>query len=222
MNFVKLPTGYKLLEYIESNGTQWINTGIVPDKNTKVIMDFQLTNPDSTNQCIFGVPGQYSFRWYGPSSFFRANGSNSKNFPTSIDSNVRHIVEQTGTTSTIDNTYSVTITAATSIKRKLGIFAMNQAKTAQFADVRLYSMQIYSSETMVRDFVPCKNSLGEVGLYDSVDNVFYSNSGTGTFIAGPVLPNSNVLIKVNDIWNIGQSYVKIDGDWKFVTNIIKL
>ena len=38
-----LPDGYTKLEYIESSGTQYINTGIVPKTTTRVVVDFSLT-----------------------------------------------------------------------------------------------------------------------------------------------------------------------------------
>ena len=36
------------------------------------------------------------------------------------------------------------------------------------------------------DFIPCyRNSDGEIGLYDSINDIFYTNQGTGTFTKGP-------------------------------------
>ena len=32
--------------------------------------------------------------------------------------------------------------------------------------------------------IPCKNPSNEIGMYDLVNDVFYSNAGTGSFIAG--------------------------------------
>lgn len=53
----------------------------------------------------------------------------------------------------------------------------------------MYSCKIYDNETLVRNFVPCKNASGAVGLYDTVGAQFYANAGTGTFTAGPeILP----------------------------------
>lgn len=55
--------------------------------------------------------------------------------------------------------------------------------------MRLYSCKIwktiaYEGTPLVRDFIPCKNASGDVGLWDDVNSVFYGNAGTGTFIAG--------------------------------------
>ena len=42
---------------------------------------------------------------------------------------------------------------------------------------------------LVRDFTPCKNPSGEVGLYDYVTKQFYGNAGSGTFIPGEEVTN---------------------------------
>ena len=39
---MSLPNGYKRLEYIDSDGTQWINTEFKANENTRVVCDFQL------------------------------------------------------------------------------------------------------------------------------------------------------------------------------------
>jgi hypothetical protein len=65
------------------------------------------------------------------------------------------------------------------------LFALNVAGVA--ADItssRCYSCKIYDNGILVRDFVPCKNTAGEVGLFDLVGNKFYGNNGAGNFIAG--------------------------------------
>jgi hypothetical protein len=67
--------------------------------------------------------------------------------------------------------------------------------------MRLYSCKIwkttaYEGAPLIRDFIPCKNASGEVGLWDDVNSVFYGNAGTGTFIAGelPALTAHKTLI----------------------------
>ena len=38
-----LPSGYTQYEYIESSGTQYIDTGFKPNQNTRTVIDFQAT-----------------------------------------------------------------------------------------------------------------------------------------------------------------------------------
>ena len=39
-----LPSGYTQLTYIASSGSQYINTGVVPQSNSRLVCDFQYTS----------------------------------------------------------------------------------------------------------------------------------------------------------------------------------
>ena len=186
----KLPSGYTELEYIESTGTQYINTGYIPTANTKVTMDFQLTAAGSANVCLFGVVGQFSFRWFGRGSVFRSNGANNVDFPKGIPALDRHSVEKTATKATLDKTKSVT-TAVGNVSNTLYLLAQRGPSAAQnFSRAKLYSCQIYENNALIKDFVSCKTASGAVGLYDTVEGQFYANAGTGTFTSGPeIIPD---------------------------------
>ena len=184
---VTLPEGFAQVEYIQSDGSEFFDTGIVPDANTRVVMDFQLVTAGSTNQCLFGVVGQFSFRWYGSGSAFRSNGSNSVNFPTSISATDRHIVDKTAIKTTIDRDFSVTTTAG-NCTLPLYLLAQKASSGAtNYAKAKLFRCQIFNGDAFARAFVPCKNPTGTVGLYDLVGGKFYGNAGTGSFTAGPVV-----------------------------------
>ena len=49
-----LPDGYVQLEYIQSSGTQYIDTGFKPNQDTRVTMDFQLLNENGW-RVLFGA-----------------------------------------------------------------------------------------------------------------------------------------------------------------------
>ena len=52
---------------------------------------------------------------------------------------------------------------------------------------KLYKFKIYESDVLVHDFIPAKiktNSDDIICLYDKVTNEFFTNAGTGSFIAG--------------------------------------
>lgn len=53
--------------------------------------------------------------------------------------------------------------------------------------MNLYSCQIYDNGTLIRDYIPCQTTAGEIGLWDDANSVFYGNAGTGAFSAGPVV-----------------------------------
>ena len=66
----------------------------------------------------------------------------------------------------------------------------NQGKTAvnRFCEAKLYYFKLFVEGTLVRDMVPCINYTNSiVGLYDLVNDVFYSSPNGNAFVAGPVV-----------------------------------
>jgi hypothetical protein len=61
-------------------------------------------------------------------------------------------------------------------------------KTDCMGTQRTKSCKIYDNNVIIRDFVPCiRKSDNVAGLLDKVNDVFYTNAGTGTFLTGAVV-----------------------------------
>ena len=188
-----LPSGYTKLEYIESSGTQYIDTGVsrFPAQSTRVILD---VNWLSGLGCYFGCT-QSQRNWYVEafqstkiySGFL--DESRSADIATVIG---RYTVDKNGTSTNVNGVKIDHAGANTSILKSIYLLANNGSSgVSGIADAaRIYSCKISSSSGLIRQFVPCKNSSGEVGLYDEVNDVFYGNAGIGVFIAGPEVPIS--------------------------------
>lgn len=147
-------------------------------------MTFQLTNPDSTNQAIFGTAGQFSFRWYGANNYFRTNGSNNVNFSTSIDKNAQHTVVKTATKTTIDGTYTANTTEGT-VTLSLYLFAQHGTSAMQNpAKVKIPECKIYESDVLVRYYKACLDPNGVVCMYEEANKQYVYNAGTGAFLYG--------------------------------------
>lgn len=188
-----LPSGYTKLEYIESSGTQYIDTGVssFPAQSTRVILD---VNWLSGLGYYFGCT-QSQRNWYVEalqstkiySGFL--DESRSADIATVIG---RYTVDKNGVSTNVNGVKIDHAGANTSILKSIYLLANNGSSgVSGIADAaRIYSCKISSSSGLIRQFVPCKNSSGEVGLYDEVNDVFYGNAGTGVFIAGPEVPSS--------------------------------
>lgn len=188
-----LPSGYTKLEYIESSGTQYIDTGVsnFPAQSTRVILDVDWLSGTGD---YFGC-AQSQRNWYVEafqstkiySGFL--DESRSANIATVIG---RYTVDKNGASTNVNGVKIDHAGANTSISKSIYLLANNESSgVSGIADAaRIYSCKISSSSGLIRQFVPCKNSSGEVGLYDEVNDVFYGNAGTGVFIAGPEVPIS--------------------------------
>lgn len=193
---MSLPSGYKLLKYIQSSGTQYINTGFKPKGTTKIVCDFQMVNQGTEQQGVFGSKPGASGRFTvftGDSTGalqvdYDTYGALAEETSTisGLNLNNRNTIEVNNSLIINENTVKTVSAVSFTSTYNLFLFANNNAGTAQLPGIlKLYSCQIYDNGTLVRDFIPCKNTGGAVGLWDDVNSVLYVNAGTGTFTAGP-------------------------------------
>ena len=186
---MSLPSGYKRLEYIQSSGTQKIDTGFKPNNNTKITADAEYISSDGTYPALFGARNrgsqQFWLFWGGRAFISRYNTSDITVEATLTD---RHQFTLNKNVLSIDGSSATGATATFQSNYNAYLFSVNASgTTSYYCKARLYSCQIYDNDVLVRDFVPCINASGEVGLYDLVGKQFYGNAGTGTFKAGPVI-----------------------------------
>lgn len=196
----KLPSGYTELEYIQSSGTQYIDTGFKPTGNTRVVVDFLAYNQTTAQQCIFGsrpgASGRFTlFTGYSTASLQVDYNTAMSLAVQDVEISGLDLTKRVNISMSNKLVIDGTTVSSTAIKSftstyDMYLFANNNIGVVQLpSSLNLYSCAIYNDNTLVRNFVPCKNPKGVVGLYDSVNSQFYQNAGSGTFIAGPEIPS---------------------------------
>lgn len=194
---VALPTGFSKLAYIQSSGTQYIDTGFKPTGATKIVCDFQMVNQGTNQQGVFGSRPGASGRF----TVFTGNGTSdlqvdygTEQTLATVGNSISGLNTNNRTTLEVSNSLVVNGTTIKTVSAvsftsayNLFLFANNNAGTAQLpGSMKLYSCQVYDNDVLIRDFVPCINASGEVGLYDLVGKQFYGNAGTGVFTGSEV------------------------------------
>lgn len=192
-----LPVEYTPVDYIESSGTQYIDTNYKINSNTTNIkIDFSMNNIDNAFNCLFGYEKAGDNRFFirflqsGGLSAYTPNGysvgnsySSGKNEITFDIENSRLYINE----SEINISISVNSNAD-----NFYLFTLNyngNSVANNISSMKLYSFKIYENDNIVKNFIPCyRNSDNEVGLYDLVNNVFYVNQGTGSFTYGNRVP----------------------------------
>ena len=197
----QFPAGYQELSYIQSTGTQYINTGVSNWNNTieyqaKVAVDHQ----DSGSHTFFGawdvwntsgtvLPTISTYSSYNLRSDFKSGSAGT------IDIGVKE--GQIGTISLIGNTISWSEGSSIAFNREssftnsksIVIFAVAKSTgVGEYSKYRLYSFKLWQDGSLIRNFIPCKEtSTGKIGLYDLVGKRFYASSGSGSLIAGEAI-----------------------------------
>ena len=187
-----LPEGYKPVEYIESTGTQYIDTGVLGSKDIGYDLEFKV-NEYGSEKGIFSTSTANSGPHYvlqAHSGYVRLYLSNASNSVVNVgifqnDTNFHNLKYNTNndfkmiyddstiTTSTVNNTPDIPYSYVLFARKYGNIGVINNSKIA------LKSAKIYNNGELVRDFVPCVQiSTGKAGLYDRVNGVFYGNDAT--------------------------------------------
>lgn len=187
----RLPYGYKELPYIQSDGNQWVDSGIIPGSSDfSVKSKIRTTAATSAENWFVTIghskpSGSATFAQFGTwSSKFviHLTGIVVDGSTAAISDDVTIDFSMSGNTASLsgDATYSVTNSYYGS-----GSFR-NQSITICDGLWRTYWSQITVGGALVRDYVPCIKDDGDVGLYDLVGKQFYGNAGTGVFIGSEV------------------------------------
>ena len=191
-----LPDEYQQVEYIESTGTQYIFIGKVGISN--VTAEIQYPNYPTVGSVNGGMDGSgnkgrlsigidrgsltYFFGFGDKAVGSQVSGDSKKhtyNLNISNDNNkiaelfVDNIFIYSQTANNLSNPLYFTLFAYT---------GWGQITPNQFASCRIYNFLLEGQ----MELYPCyRKSDNEIGMYDIVEGRFYTNQGTGEFIAGP-------------------------------------
>ena len=183
-----LPPGYTRLKYIEGTGTQYLILPYSPNIKTRVRIRSFRTSSQSYSSCQFGTSNPTC----QASGIYIAFGN-------VADRTGRFNPDYDVPEYTFDKDYIKDEEG--NILVNIGATSISTAKNAVFGVVcrincdtlqvdrieksRLYKFEISEDdEVMILLYPALRDSDNEVGAYDVVNDVFYTNAGTGAFVGG--------------------------------------
>ena len=194
------------IEYIQSSGTQYINSGFIPKATTRTIMKAEpmswsawsaffgtrnTTSPTASQAYIAAIPAATLYR----SDYFGSS-------LTAETSTVMQIVaiDKNKNICSFNDIIINNTSNTTNATTNMFLLALNDVGTAKyFLNAKLYSCKIYDGDTLVRDFIPIKTTTNIYGLWDKVNKVFYKNAGTGAFTGGSAVTLTG-WHKIKGVW----------------------
>lgn len=194
-----LPSEYTRLDYIQSTGTQYIDTWITANfannkiKQTAVV---EFTTSSSTRELMW--TNGYGFWWKSATNKIEAalgsvTVSDSALAKNVIDWTTDPTDSNRLTLNVNSNQYTSTASSFVDADYAYYIFALwirvwSGASASFLCKAKVYSYTIAKDDEVVCDLIPCqRNSDSVLWMYDLVRWVFLTNAGTGTFIAGNVI-----------------------------------
>ena len=203
-SFSRLPKGYQEVEYLQGDGNAYLVIHIIPQVGDSFDLDLALNaaNSHGTSTIVyrdsnvenrFGVSYNKNSLYLQGNALYYAVGYSAAN-------DERHLIHyQWGESeysvsvkknNEVVKTYSTGRTATfNSISCEIPLFCyflQNSSSPMEISKMQVYGYTYYRNEKIFANLIPCRRiSDNEKGMYDIVNNVFYTNAGTGEFSVGP-------------------------------------
>lgn len=178
------------VEYLESTGTQWIDTGRPVPADFWFDATIDVTGTDGAYKTLLGArissgnqDYQFSFQGAG-NSFLARYGTSKSQYFSSLQTGLTRIRVESGGNLYINESFVRQLGVDSPSTLNMYIFALNNNGVAsqQAEYIRLYSLK-YGGTNENHDFIPVRK--GAVGyLYDRVSGKLFGNAGTGAFVLG--------------------------------------
>ena len=207
-----LPVGFTELDFLESSGTQYIETGVEMTDDTRIKAVAEATAVGQNNS-LYGLSDLKN------NLILRCRQQNATTFTVQIGSTAdveytkyeRYFTVNSGDVVDVESVsiQKISVNGVTkngnyvtpwesSVPMHVPIFvqAYTYGATVGYnahGSYKLYSFAIWQGEEKLRDYVPVlRNADGVAGLYDKVSKQFFANNGTGTF--GYKIKNSDKVV----------------------------
>lgn len=194
----RLPKEYIEVEYLESTGTQYLSTDITNATNrsylkvnVKYIYEgtytgrlYGITDANANQSYFLGRYNNFAYNKGGDYIVLTDYVKNGINDYSATFNNGNILLKIN------EGQQTATATYRTLSKGLFGIFCRYRVDVSTYAElesIKLCKFEAFSSETnCILNLIPCKRkSDNKPGMYDIVNNKFYTNQGTGEFLTGP-------------------------------------
>ena len=210
-----------ILYYIQSDGSQFINTGVYGADDVDVEITVAKYMPydydsyhNSWGGVISGRQNGYSSALdisvsQGRNAIVYQYGNTSEEYSYTFETGVQYIIANQGSSLYIDNVLIGTNSSNTFTSPvPMTLFARNTSSAGslpiEYGALRMYGAKIRKNGNLIRNFIP-RRLKGVVGMYDTISGGFFPAWGPYDFIPSDHIPESE--------------YVETDGNIFFSTGL---
>ena len=203
---------YTLLEYIQSNGTQYIDTGVsgLDSGNWMIYIKWMLVSaPTTSYSYVIGAYNGETYNTYriitkqtSASGYYVNGNSSAGSGSVSADNYAANVIHEAyirNGSVTVDSTTYSTPTQGTTIPSSVHLFLLGNASVGRTSS-RIYESWAKQNGIEKYHYYPAmRNSDNAIGMYDTVGQRFVSAT-SGTFAAGPVKSDGYIIRGKN--WSV--------------------
>ena len=192
----RIPSIYQEVQYLQSNGNQFIDTGIVPNTNTKSDVIIVPDGSVHANCVPFGSETTWESNMYGlwltsQAEYMGIFANEAGVFNGSNNANISRItiINKVITAYEGNTQYSKSFSGTFTGTKSIYLFRLGRVdgQAEGNAQIRIGSAQFWQNgSTLTADLIPVyRKSDNIAGMWDAVRRTFYTNAGSGSFTVGP-------------------------------------
>lgn len=199
---LRVPRDYQEIEYLKCNGTQYIDTGLVGSDLSNCEIEAIIKN-ETTDTTAYNFNGAFlsgSTAQFGLVATSSTECRATINFGfvsaigvTNLALSQYHTFYIKNGLQKVDGVTIDTLNLGTLNGQKFLLFARTNSSDSSITNCPAMSLKAFSVKSngsYIRNMIPVRRiSDGVLGLYDTANNVFYTNQGTNSFIAGSDVDN---------------------------------
>lgn len=179
--------------WIESTGTQWLDTLVYLKSNSRIVIDAEIldtnTGTDHHIGSVYDGSVYNTIRLKSDRTAYQARYGTQALKAVAHSGALfgRHLFERNANSFTIDGGTATTFTAGTwtqTVTYPLFCYKGNNGGNSGYIKMRLYSCRIWTDDVLVCDIRPCYDPDGVACAHDSVAGEYRYNQGTGEFVVG--------------------------------------
>lgn len=183
---IEILKNIKVLKYIQSTATQYIDTEVIPTNDTVIEMSIKKVGDIIDYERLFGILNVFEIIRAGTSNMKLkiadneiGNISISTEAFTKLKFGQGKIIVNDIENATYSNTFDTNASA----------YLFYSRNADRYSIIQLEYCKIWENEILIRDFIPVKDMNGEICLFDKVNNKFYYNKGSGNFLSSEIISN---------------------------------
>lgn len=221
-NNYNLPAGFKKCVYLQSDGTQWIDTGVIPDNEAGLYFNALQLSYGNFIPFSVGESGNtiYPPRFSNKDLYYRWGGTSVKMMTWDKADDLIFHSSLNLYNSKIAKFNSDDTDAVSSIISQEGTFTLpiwlfsynnNGSYNSTYGKWagRIYRAQITQGDALIHDYVPCLDANGRPCMYDLIEQeALYNQSGGEEFAYCVEHQLPSDFIKLKYLESTGTQYIK--------------
>ena len=186
------------VEYLESNGTQYINTGMGVNANRYIEIDYVLRATPYKTSHAFGAKDNWGNSLHPPYWLYTTNTLAYDYFTNVITTDIPYTDFSDKRVTLIMRYNSISINGVTYENNKttcgdksnvpVYLFAVNQAVENKIVypqeNIIIYSYKLYDNDELIQELLPCLDDNNVPCMYDTISGEYFYNQGEGNFTYG--------------------------------------